>query len=76
MDASLVKNTRIREGVNFQLRAEMFNIFNRTNLANPSLSSLTSSSFGRSTNTRNAAGATGIGSGEPFNVQFAGKIIF
>ena len=76
VDASLVKNTRLREGINLQLRAEMFNIFNRINLANPTLSSLTSSSFGRSTNTRNAAGATGIGPGEPFNVQFAGKIIF
>lgn len=76
VDASLVKNTQIHEGVSLQLRAEMFNIFNRTNLANPSLSSLTSSSFGRSTNTRNAASATGIGPGEPFNVQFAGKIIF
>jgi hypothetical protein len=76
VDASLVKNTQIHEGINLQLRAEMFNIFNRTNLANPSLSSLTSSTFGRSTNTRNASSATGIGSGEPFNVQFAGKIIF
>ena len=75
VDASLVKNTRLHEGISLQLRAEMFNIFNRTNLANPSLS-LTSSTFGRSTNTRNAASATGIGSGEPFNVQFAGKIIF
>lgn len=76
VDTSLVKNTQLREGVSLQLRAEMFNIFNRTNLANPSLSSLTSSTFGRSTNTRNASSATGIGSGEPFNVQFAGKIIF
>ncbi len=76
VDASLVKNTRIHEGVNLQIRAETFNIFNRINLANPTLSSLTSSSFGRSTNTRNASSATGIGSGEPFNVQFAGKIIF
>jgi hypothetical protein len=75
IDASLVKNTQLHEGVSLQLRAEMFNIFNRTNLANPSLS-YTSGSFGRSTNTRNASGATGIGPGEPFNVQFAGKLIF
>lgn len=75
VDASLVKNTQLHEGIRLQLRAEMFNIFNRTNLANPSLT-LTSSSFGRSTNTRNASSATGIGPGEPFNVQFAGKIIF
>ena len=31
-----VKNTLLHEGVNLQLRAEMFNIFNRLNLANPS----------------------------------------
>jgi hypothetical protein len=54
----------------------MFNIFNRLNLANPS-GSFTSGSFGRSTTTvGDNAGAPGIGSGEPFNVQFAGKIIF
>jgi Carboxypeptidase regulatory-like domain len=76
VDASLVKNTALHEGVNLQLRAEMFNIFNRLNLANPS-GSFTSGSFGRATTTvGDNAGAPGIGSGEPFNVQFAGKIIF
>ena len=75
VDASLVKNTQIHEKVSLQLRAEMFNIFNHTNLANPT-TSLSSSSFGRSTTTRNNGGAPGIGPGEPFNVQFAGKIIF
>ena len=76
VDASLVKNTYIREGINLQLRAEMFNIFNHTNLANPSVSTLSSATFGQSTSTRNNSGAPGIGPGEPFNVQFAGKIIF
>ena len=76
VDASLVKNTLLHEGVNLQLRAEMFNIFNRLNLANPS-GSFTSTSLGRSTDTiGDSIGAPGIGSGEPFNVQFAGKIIF
>jgi hypothetical protein len=75
-DASLVKNTPLREGVNLQLRAELFNIFNHLNLANPSTSTLSSSTFGRSTNTRNNGGAPGIGPGEPFNIQLAGKIIF
>ena len=74
-DASLVKNTQLHEGVNLQIRAEMFNIFNYVNLANPT-ATLTSSTFGRSTSTRNNGGAPGIGPGEPFNVQFAGKIIF
>jgi hypothetical protein len=75
VDASLVKNTPIHEGISLQLRAEMFNIFNRTNLSNPT-ATLSSSTFGRSTSTRNSGGAPGIGPGEPFNVQFAGKIIF
>jgi hypothetical protein len=76
VDAALVKNTNIREGINLQLRAEMFNLFNRVNLANPSAGTQSSSTFGRITNTRNNGGAPGIGPGEPFNVQFAGKIIF
>jgi len=75
VDASLVKNTIVHEGINLQLRAEMFNIFNHVNLANPS-GTLSSSTFGRSTSTRNNGGAPGIGPGEPFNVQLAGKIIF
>jgi hypothetical protein len=76
VDASLVKNTPLHESVSFQLRAEMFNIFNRLNLASPS-GSFTSGSFGRSVTTvGDNVGAPGIGSGEPFNVQFAGKIIF
>ncbi len=75
VDASLVKNTTVREGINLQLRAEMFNVFNHTNLANPS-GTLSSSTFGRSTTTRNNGGAPGIGPGEPFNVQLAAKIIF
>lgn len=76
VDASLVKNTAIYEGVKLQLRAEMFNIFNRLNLATPN-TTFTSANFGRSTQTvGDAAGAPGIGSGEPFNVQFAAKLIF
>jgi hypothetical protein len=76
VDAAVVKNTIIHEGINLQLRAEMFNLFNRTNLANPGVGTLSSSTFGRSTSTRNNGGAPGIGPGEPFNVQLAGKIIF
>jgi hypothetical protein len=76
VDAAVVKNTYIHEGINIQLRAEMFNLFNRTNLANPGVGTLSSSTFGRSTSTRNNGGAPGIGPGEPFNVQLAGKIIF
>jgi hypothetical protein len=76
VDASLIKNTTLHENLKLQLRAEMFNVFNRLNLANSS-GSFTSANFGRSTTTvGDNAGAPGLGSGEPFNVQFAAKIIF
>jgi hypothetical protein len=78
VDASIIKNTTLHENVKLQLRAEMFNIFNRLNLATQtSMGSFTSANFGRSTTTvGDNAGAPGIGSGEPFNMQFAAKIIF
>jgi hypothetical protein len=76
VDASLIKNTTLHENLKLQLRAEMFNIFNRLNLANSS-GSFGTANFGRSTTTvGDNAGAPGLGSGEPFNVQFAAKIIF
>jgi hypothetical protein len=74
-DASLVKNTQLHENVNLQLRAEFFNIFNHLNLANPT-ATYSSGTFLESTATRNSGSAPGIGPGEPFNIQLAGKIIF
>ena len=71
VDSSLVKNTQLHEGVTVQLRAEMFNIFNRINAGNPTTGP-TSAAFGQITAARNS----GFGSGAPFNVQFAGKLIF
>ena len=71
-DSSLVKNTKIREGVNLQLRAEMFNLFNHLNMGNPT-TTYNSANFGQVTAGRYA---TAISSGAPFNVQFAGKITF
>jgi hypothetical protein len=35
LDAALLKSTRIRENVNLQFRAELFNILNHTNLSYP-----------------------------------------
>ncbi len=70
LDSSLVKNTNIREGLVFQLRADIFNLFNHLNTGNPT-TSITSSTFGQIT-----SAPTGISSGAPFNVQFAGKLIF
>ncbi len=76
VDFSIIKDTRITEKVNFQFRAEMFNIFNRINLA--PVGAPQTSAGGNSIGSTIGAffGAPGIGPGEPFNVQFAGKIIF
>jgi len=76
VDFSLFKHTPITEKVMSEFRVEVFNIANQANLANPSVSNINSSTFGRITNTRNGAGAPGLGYGEPRNVQFALKLSF
>jgi len=76
IDFSMIKRTPITEKIGSELRVEIFNIFNFNNFAAPSVSSITSSTFGLITNTRNGSSAPGIGYGEPFNIQFAGKITF
>ena len=75
IDMSFFKHTRVSEHVNTELRAEIFNIGNQANFANPS-GSLASSSFGVLTQTRNGSSAPGIGYGEPRNMQFAFKVSF
>ena len=78
VDLSLIKNTPIyKERVTAQFRVEMFNVFNRVNLAQPLANLGYGSSFGASTSTIGVSyGAPGIGSGEPYNTQLALKIIF
>ncbi len=72
----MFKNTNITERITLQLRAEMFNLFNHTNLA-PAGQPSTSDSGGTIGSTFGAyAGAPGIGVGEPYNTQLAAKIIF
>ena len=75
------RTRQIGERVTTQFRVEMFNLFNRTNFAPP-----LNGSFNPSFTQDNALnlfttigsfnGAPGIGAGEPFNTQFALKIIF
>ena len=75
VDLSLFKNTPITERVRSQFRVEMFNIFNRTNLAPPSGS--IGGGLGQSSDTiGDYSGSPGIGPGEPFNVQLALKLLF
>jgi hypothetical protein len=74
-DFSVIKDTAITERVRAEFRAEFFNAFNRTNLAPPS--GTLGGGFGQSSDTiGDYNGYSGIGPGEPFNTQFALKILF
>jgi hypothetical protein len=75
VDFSVVKSTKITERISTQLRVEMFNLFNRTNLAPPSTSN--GSGVGITADTiGDWNGAPGLGPGEAFNMQLGLKIIF
>jgi hypothetical protein len=74
IDFSVFKNIPIRERLKAQVRAEVFNIFNRVNLGNPS--ARVGSSLGIIGGTVGGAGQPGIGPGEPFNMQLALKMVF
>jgi len=76
VDVSVFKTTKLDRGMSLQLRCEMFNIFNWINWSNPGASLGSSTTFGLMSSTRNASNAPGIGSGEPFNVQLAAKLLF
>ena len=58
MDFSLAKMTHLKEGVNLQFRAEVFNILNHPNFTQPT-NTVTSADFGRITATRTARGDLG-----------------
>ena len=85
-DLSVFKNTKFDIHdfpVNVQFRAEMYNLFNRVNLASPACTQLcndyfgSGSGFGTSGSTIGSGNySPGIGPGEPFNTQLALKIIF
>ena len=74
VDFSVFKNTKVKELMTIQFRAEMFNLFNRINYAPPS--STVGGSFSLYDTIGDYNGAPGIGAGEPFNTQFGLKILF
>jgi hypothetical protein len=77
VDLSVFKNTKIKELVTVQFRAEMFNLFNRVNFAPPGGGSVSvGGNFTLNDTIGDYNGAPGIGAGEPFNAQFGAKIIF
>ena len=77
VDLSVLKTIPIRERVKVQLRAEMFNLFNRINLASGPGAVNDYTSTGLVSDTiGDFNGAPGIGPGEAFNMQLVAKIIF
>jgi len=74
IDLSVIKNIPVTERFRVQLRAEMFNVLNRINLATGA------GSVGADGTVRDTIGdfngAPGLGPGEPFNMQLVAKIIF
>jgi Carboxypeptidase regulatory-like domain/TonB dependent receptor len=77
VDLSVFKNTRIKERVTVQFRAEMFNLFNRINFAPPAFGYVSAKGdFTLDDTIGDYNGAPGIGAGEPFNTQLALKVIF
>jgi hypothetical protein len=84
VDLAVRRNFALTERVHLQYRAELFNIFNHPNFANP-LNNIQSSLFGTSTSTlAQSLGAGGITGGlnplyqvgGPRSVQFALKLMF
>jgi hypothetical protein len=74
VDLSVFKTFPVKERLRIQVRAEMFNVFNRINLASGAFSVGTNGVVGDTIGDFN--GAPGIGPGEAFNMQLVGKIIF
>ena len=77
VDLSVFKDTKIKEKVTIQFRAEMFNLFNRINFAPPAGNSVAvGGNFSLNDTIGDYFGAPGIGAGEAFNTQFGLKVLF
>ncbi len=80
-DASVIKNTQIRENMNLELRAEFFNLFNHTNLAFPNFVALTGAAANPGLQNppiayNGAAGQITSTNGTSRQVQFVLKLLF
>ena len=83
MDFSIIKRFRIDEAKNVELRAEVFNLFNHVNLANPisNLNAAVSSGGAINSNTGQIINPGDVGritstSNNPRLIQFALKFSF
>ena len=75
VDLSVIKRVSFTERVTGEFRAELYNIFNRTNLGTPNTT--LGSSAGADRSTIGAYNwAPGLGPGEPFNTQLGFRISF
>ncbi len=74
-DFALMKTTPLREWLNAQFRAEVFNVFNSEQYAAPNNNLAAPGSFGAAPGTPNSAN-TLIGTGGPRVIQFALKLLF
>lgn len=85
VDLTITKETPITEHVHAQLRADVFNVFNRVNLGAPLFTGAAGlvaipgyGNFGIPITYTNGSqfGLPGIGPGEPFNVQLSARVTF
>jgi hypothetical protein len=75
-DLAVLKDTRIRESLNLQFRAEFFNIFNHTNYGLPSAGQGGGSLFVGGGGRIPTAGQITTMNGIPRQIQFALKLVF
>jgi hypothetical protein len=75
-DFSVLKNTRIRESLNLQFRAEIFNLLNRANFNTPNLIVFTPPTATNTTGLSGTAGAITSTSTTARQVQFALKLLW
>jgi len=75
-DFSVLKNTRIRESLNLQFRAEIFNLLNRANFNTPNLIVFTPPTATNTSGLSGTAGAITSTSTTARQVQFALKLLW
>jgi hypothetical protein len=75
-DFSVLKDTRLREGLKLQVRAEFFNLLNRTNFNTPNLIVFTPPTLANPTGVSGTAGAITSTSTTSRQIQFGLKLIW